>query len=115
VVAAKRRRRVSGYVVRVEAEALPLCPAARRSQARGQLEAAQRRLLQVQRDVMAGATLFEAVADATVEGWHARMALTAALGGVDVALPQWDAERGRNLRDRLWLVGKTLEMWGVAP
>jgi len=113
-VGVRRRRGVSGYVVRAESSApVGLCPAARRQEARGYLAAVQRRLGLVRVAVMNGATLVESVADGTVVGWHARMALDSTLDGGN--LLAWDSRPGRTVRDRLWLVQSTLARWGINP
>ncbi|MDP2271279.1 MAG: hypothetical protein Q8K32_11145 [Archangium sp.] len=69
-------------------------------------------LVQVRRDVAAGSTLVEAVADGTLLGWRAREAINSCL---NEPVANWDRERGRTKGERLALLARVLGELGVAP
>ena len=92
---------VSGYV----------SPLRARAERTGHLDELRQRLTAARREVRAGGSLLEAVADGTLEGWRARLALQHALG---FPLADWDNAAGRTQGERLALVERVLSELGVA-
>lgn len=85
---------------------------AARAERRGELDAVLDSLHQVRREVHAGSTLLEAVADGTLLGWRVREALNSVL---DEPLANWDRRKGRTQMERRAVVERALSELGAAP
>ncbi|MDP1824932.1 MAG: hypothetical protein Q8L48_16870 [Archangium sp.] len=68
------------------------------------------RLRKVRRDLAAGATLIEAVADGTLLGWRVRECLDSVL---DEPLANWDRRKGRTQLERHAVLSRALAEMGV--
>ena len=90
----------SAYAVRIEAN--------------GQLVDLVDFLLKVRAQAYAGGFLTDAVADGTLWGWRARMALTQALGFGE-NLVDWDRSLARTQLERIALVERVLAELGAEP
>ena len=90
----------SAYAVRIEAN--------------GQLVDLVDFLLKVRAQAYAGGCLTDAVADGTLWGWRARMALTQALSYGDI-LADWDRALARTQLERIALVERVLAELGAVP
>ena len=84
-------------------------PLAARVERRGEAGDLATRLAEAQRDVRAGSSLLDAVADGTLWGWRAREALSHCLGE---PLANWDRSPGRTQLERLALVARLLAELG---
>ena len=84
-------------------------PYAVRAEGKGQLIGLVEFLLAVREEVRDGGALTDAVADATLWGWRARLALSDVLG---VPLANWDRAPGRTQLERLAVVERALAECG---
>ena len=85
---------------------------AARAERRGDLAEVVEYLHQVRREVRAGGTLIDAVADATLLGWRAREALNSVL---DEPVANWDRRKGRTQLERRAVVERALAELGDTP
>lgn len=104
--------RQSGYVINLEALQRVVSPLEDRARRTGRHGAMVARLERVRVAVDGGATIRAAVTDGQVDSWHARQALTHALG-VGQNVTDWDQERFRTQGERLALVERVLAELGV--
>lgn len=85
-------------------------PLAWRAEQKGELTDLRARLLAVKAAVVDGATLLDGVADGTLWGWRARLALSDVL---TQPLADWDSSPGRTQLERLAVVERALTECGV--
>jgi hypothetical protein len=107
VVAARRRRHVSEYRVKL---ARQQSATAYRLQLRGQLEAVRARALELLRAVERGHLIFGEVADGSLIGWKLRQVCSACCGR---PVDEWDREPGRLQLERWALCWRVLSELGV--